>query len=523
LAAADKTLIVAAAEELSRIWKQYGRHRLTEPAQQALRLLALLADVTQGPHGHDLWGALAALSSAEGRSHDPLAALAVATRTLSEGDPAAARAALDAAGAVLTRSFTHVDHISESYLSTRILWDMAGHLQSASELFRPELEYQRVTAEMGRDLVGRAAAAVLAPDAPIPVDAEATAPWDDVVAGLAGPLGVLEWVGRPGGRWPLMTLVDGQSTRAHRLAPCPVDLDRLNARLFARLEGWYADRAGDPFALPEWADLSDWLLTEVSAIAASGATIALIEHQELPQLPWHVALTPRWPTLRVPSWNALLAESGRPAPHLALAGCLTVPRYNEAVEIVSAFDDFIARTTAAMPTRSVRDEQADRTAFNNLLESCDLVAVACHGYASANDLTIAWLAAADGSRPLSGSVESERAAGARHRYTWRDVDRLGPTSAVVISAACRSGSIHFGGATEQLGFYATLRRHGTRTFIAPRWDVPAAQVLPIFADLIDGLAVGAAPASAARAASLAAAEHHPPWIAYAPTVTGGWW
>jgi len=522
LAATDGTLVVAAVEELHRIWKQHGRYRLSEPAQQALRLLALLSDLTLGVDGHDLWGALVELSSADGLPPDPLAALAVATRTVREGDPAATREALDTASAALTGAFTHTDDMSESYLSTRILWGVVGELQAASELARPEPEYQRVTAELGRDLVGRAAAAVLAPDAPGPVDG-GTAPWDDVVAVLAGPLGVLEWVGPPGVRWPLLTLVDGRSVRTHRLAPCPVDLDRLGARLFARLEGWHPGRAGDPFALPEWADLTDWLVTEISAVAAPATTIALIEHRELAQLPWHVALTPQWPTLRVPSWNALLIESARPAPQLGYAGCLTVPRYNEAAEVVGAFDDFVDRIMLTMPTRLVRDEQADRAAFDRLLESCDLLAVACHGYMSANDSTIAWLAAADGSRPLSGSVESERAAGTRHRYTWRDVDRVKRTSAVVISAACRSGSIHFGGAAEQLGFYATLRRHGTRTFIAPRWDVPAAQTLPIFADLIDGLAGGAAPPAAARAASVAAAEHFPPWIAYAPSVTGGWW
>jgi hypothetical protein len=523
LAATDSALVQAAVEELHRAWKN-GRHQFTEQAQQALRLLALLADRTLGPDGHNLWDALAELSSADGRAPDPLAALAVATRTLrADDDPIAARDALNWVGAVLTRAFSRVDNLSESFLSTRFLWGVTGDLQAAVELTRPEPEYQRVTAEMSRDLVGRASVVLLAPDTPAPIDTEALAPWDDVVTALVGPLGVLEWVGPPRNRWPLLTLVDGNSAKARRLEPCPVDLNRLSARLFARLEGWHAGRAGDPFALPEWVDFSDWLVAEVSAVATPAATIAVIEHQELAQLPLHVALAPRWPTLRVPSWNALLVERRRPAPHLEQAGCLTVPRYNEAAEVVNAFDNIVDRVTAALPTRPMRDEQADHTAFDNLLQSCDLLVVACHGYMSANDSTIAWLAAADRSLPLSGSVESERAAGARHRYTWRDIDRLGQTSAVVISAACRSGSIHFGGSTEQLGFYATLRRHGTRTFIAPRWDVPAVQTLPIFADIVDRLADGAPPAAAARGASLAAAKHHPPWIAYAPTVTGGWW
>jgi CHAT domain-containing protein len=205
------------------------------------------------------------------------------------------------------------------------------------------------------------------------------------------------------------------------------------------------------------------------------------------------------------------------------AGCLTVPRYREAAGVVDAFERFAAAIGATIPTQADNGESADRTAFDTLLTRCDLLAVACHGYVSPADSTIAWLVAADGSLPLLGSVESERETGARHRYTWRDADRLRSTSPVVISAACRSGTTHYGGVTEELGFYAALRRHGTRTFIAPRWDVPAVETLPVFAEVAAGLAAGTPPAAAARAASLAARTTQPPWIAFAPSVTGGWW
>ncbi len=94
---------------------------------------------------------------------------------------------------------------------------------------------------------------------------------------------------------------------------------------------------------------------------------------------------------------------------------------------------------------------------------------------------------------------------------------------MVVSAACRTALSHYGGAAEQLGLYSAMRRHGTRTFIAPRWDVPAPHVLPVFADLIARIVAGASPPAAARAAAIAAADRLPPWLAYAPAVTGGWW
>lgn len=269
--------------------------------------------------------------------------------------------------------------------------------------------------------------------------------------------------------------------------------------------------------------LANWLCDQIATYAGPAATIAVIESRELPPLPWHVVLTPHRPTLRVPSWSALLAERGWAAPLMRRAGCLTVPRYREAAGVVDAFERFAAAIGATIPTQADNGESADRTAFDTLLTRCDLLAVACHGYVSPADSTIAWLVAADGSLPLLGSVESERETGARHRYTWRDADRLRSTSPVVISAACRSGTTHYGGVTEELGFYAALRRHGTRTFIAPRWDVPAVETLPVFAEVAAGLAAGTPPAAAARAASLAARTTQPPWIAFAPSVTGGWW
>src|SRR5262249_41135156 len=97
-------------------------------------------------------------------------------------------------------------------------------------------------------------------------------------------------------------------------------------------------------------------------------------------------------------------------------------------------------------------------------------------------------------------------------------------SPVIVSAACSTASAHYAGAGEQLGLYSALRRHGTRSLIAPRWDIPAAPVLPIFSDAVERVGRdGPPPATAVRAASLSAARRLPDWLAYAPTVAGGWW
>lgn len=195
----DPALVTAAVDALHRVWEEHGRDWLAEPARQALRLLALLADSVDPRQGYQLWRALAELSAADGRQPDSLAALSLAVQALDEGDLDQARIDLDAAFAAIAAGHTTSEQLSESYLSTRLLWSSAERLQAASDHDSVPVEYQRVVADLGRDVVGRATVGHVV-DSDIGPFGVADAPWDEIVATLPGPLGVLEWVGRTGSR-----------------------------------------------------------------------------------------------------------------------------------------------------------------------------------------------------------------------------------------------------------------------------------------------------------------------------------
>lgn len=505
----------AVVSALHETWSKFGRSNLTEPAEQALRLLALLAE-RLGTGDGSLWRALAELSGAVGRP-DPMAAIALAAAAVKKGDAAAARAQLDAAFESVAAGFAGTRELSESYLSTRPLWSFIARVQDAVERSRLPAAYQRVVAELGRDIVGRTPinTAVRRPSA-VP-------PWDETVATLPGYLAVVEWAGEGGGRSPVITIIADGEVRTKRAEPPPIELDRLKRRIDARLQAWPVDSAGDPFDVSEWQEAAEWLTAAIADRAPPDAAVALIEHPDLAQLPWHVALTPRWPTFTVPSWASLFAEANRAPAAISHIGCAAIPRFGEDDEVVRAFDAFIAAIKQFGVADVVTGEQVDRSALSALLGRSDLCALLCHGYVSSSDATVTWLVAEGGLLPLLGSPEAESEGGRRHRFTWSDADRLPRSSPVVVSAACKTALAHYRGADEQLGLYSALRRHGTRTLIAPRWDIPAAQTLPVFADVVARIVAGAPPPAAARATGLDAAERLPAWLAYSPSVTGGWW
>lgn len=520
-------MAATALEQLGGAWRKHDETHLSEAAEQALRLMALLARRIGSQDEMQLWRILADLSEASGRP-DPMASIALVTEPQS---PESVRAAVDRAFGTLAAAFSGTRQLSESYLSTHSLWGFFDSVQRTLAENGMPPEYKRVVAELGRDVIGRLRPLDSAPaSSAMAGKARAAAPWDNVVAGLPAQLTVVEWIpSETDTLLPLITVLGAPGVRTYIATSPPVDIARLGKRISARVGGWYAGRKGDPFDLLEWQTASRWLSDIISAAGEDIGTVVLIDHPVASRTPWHVALTPRWPVCSVPSWAPLLAETSKPPGAAARIGCMIVPRFGEDQEVLQAFDRVRAGLTdlsERMPRAALEIAEginADHEEFRRLLGGTDLCVVLCHGYAPANEPGVAWLLADSAVLPLRGSVEAASEMGRRHQFTWRDCDALEAASPVIVSAACSTASAHFAGAGEQLGLYSALRRHGTRALIAPRWEIPASAVLPVFSDVVRQIAAeGQSPASAVRNASLKAAEHLPPWLAYAPAVAGGW-
>jgi tetratricopeptide (TPR) repeat protein len=511
-------------EHLNHAWEERGRTHFSEVAEHALRLMAFLVHRTGVGDELALWQAFADLSDASGRP-DPMATIALIARA---EDPESARVAIDRAYDALATAFSGTRRLSESYLSTRSLWgflEMVQHTLAGSGI---PAEYQRVVAELGRDVIGR-----LGPSAPNSATAREprpAAPWNEVVARMPGRLAVLEWIADEDVLLPLVTVVGGGDVRTDIASRPPIDIARLGKRIGARVSSWHTGRVGDPFDLTEWHAAAEWIAEVVGERTEAADAVVLIEHPVASRVPWHVALTPHWPACSVPSWTSLLAEGNRPPEAVSRMGCVIVPRFGEDQEVLEAFETVRAGLTEmstifGRPTLDLEEgTNADHEELRRMLAGTDLCVVLCHGYAPANEPGVAWLLADSGALPLRGSAEAASRLGRRHQFTWRDCDALEAASAVIVSAACSTASAHYAGAGEQLGLYSALRRHGTRAFIAPRWDIPASAVLPVYSDAIRRMVQdGDTPASAVRSASLTAADRLPRWLAYAPAVAGSWW
>jgi hypothetical protein len=237
-----RALGIAAIDHLLKVWKDQGQTHFSEPAEQALRLLALLSHRTGAEDAMTLWRVFADLADASGRP-DPMATIALVAGA---GDPNDARTRVDRAYDATAAAFSGARRLSESYLSTRSIWDFLADVQQAFAAKGMPTEHRRVVAELGRDVIGRLrpSTAEVAPEG-----LRASAPWDEVIAALPGRLAVLEWVEEGEVLRPLVTVVRHGDVASDLCKESPVDIEGLGSRITARVRGWHAGRAGDPFDL----------------------------------------------------------------------------------------------------------------------------------------------------------------------------------------------------------------------------------------------------------------------------------
>jgi tetratricopeptide (TPR) repeat protein len=483
-----------------------------------LRLLAALGTWASLPGARHLWEALDVLSVELRDRRDAMALLAIAGHAAQDGEVDGLRSLLDAA--VVAFAAEHEDSRELAAVvgtTDRLQWLLA-RLTDGVVAHAADPEVLRVLAELQRDLLGR-----LEPGA---VGAPTVLPWDDVLAARTadGPVVVLEALETSHGLRLLRTTVtgDGTSTTATLDAPASVDLAQLAVRVEARLQNWRPGRRGDPFDLPAWQSFAAWVVDAVQEVAAPGAAhVVVLEHARFAGLPWHVGTGPCWTTSYSPSWSQVLRPSRAAAG--SRAGVVVVPRFTEHPAVLSAFAGSTGRARqlpAPWSVEVLEGAAADRPAVVRLLETSDVVLLLCHGAVQADEKVVSWLLAADGVLPLRGAAASAAEQGRQHRFTWEDCDRLRSAPALVLSGACSTGLSYSKGVGEQLGLFSALRRHGTRAMIAPRWDVPAAEVLPVLDDVLVRIAAGASVRAAVRDACRQAEERLPTWMAWALSLQG---
>lgn len=350
---------------------------------------------------------------------------------------------------------------------------------------------------------------------------------DQVVAEIApdrGRVGVLEWVSDGVDVRALITVVDAEGSVAGTAVPLPdVDLGRLARRMRSRLSNWRAGRAGDPFDVAEWQACHIWLDRLLDHHLAPDDHLVVVPFARWRQLPWHVAAFDRVTCSYEPSWVALLSTVTDPSSReCGREGVVAVPRVGDPTEITGAMARYVVN--CGEEVRVLDGVAADREAVTGLLANVDLATLLTHGYTSAEESEVALMLAADGSLPLAHSVAASSESGRRYRFGWREYADLASAPRVVLSAACSTGGSHIVGLGEHLGIYNVLRQVGLRTFVAPQWDIMAAEVLPILAEIRRLLlARTAGPGQCVRQAVQQAIHRGvPAWSAHSLILEGDW-
>jgi hypothetical protein len=396
---------------------------------------------------------------------------------------------------------------------------LAAHLGSFEDL--------RLVAELQRDMLGRIAAASVG-DRKAP-SAGFLAPDTQTIAQLGQPIAVFEWVDSPDGIIGLATFIAADGTLIESyLSPIEVDLDQLAERITQRLSLWSPRRAGTPLDLEDWRSFENWLTKELEGRLPEGGRLVVIEHEEVAGLQWHVVAAPRWRVSYAPSWSMLLTARQFKPIKSGPVGLAMVPKYREAEDNLQALESSVLHTLQLatdlnLHVKSALREACDRDALIEVLDSTTVAKVLCHGFVDPEEDVVALMVAHDSELPLANSSAANTPSGRRHRFDWRDCQQLKNAPPILFSAACGSGQTHHAGLGEELGLFSTLRRAGTRSIIAPRWDIEPKVVLPILDNVMERyLRTDIELGEALHAACSEASEGLPHWQAWALALEGDW-
>jgi hypothetical protein len=208
-------------------------------------------------------------------------------------------------------------------------------------------------------------------------------------------------------------------------------------------------------------------------------------------------------------------------------GLVEVPRFGESAAILQAMEQSRQRTESLADALGIsviltRGPACDAAALRFVLQEVQVAKLLCHGYVDPQDSNVALMIAHEGTIPFADSVSAGTPEGQLHRFSWRDCEELLAAPRVVFSAACSSGQAYVRGLGERLGLFGAMRRRGTRSLVAPRWDIDPEFVLPILDEVMEGFLTGDDLDHALLDASSRASLKYPKWIAWALSLEGSW-
>jgi len=494
------------------------------------RLLAYLIDVTQVEHPNVYWAQLDVDAREFEGVPDPAALLALARDDWAEGQHQRRRDyLLEVPSAVAIRYSLERD-ISLKIHSLSGLRTLFSNLVELADR-SGSIEDLRLIAELKRDMLGRITTAAASAKVPSP---GFIAPNAKEIGLLGGPTAIFEWVDGAGYLHGLATFIaaDGMVTESYQSLFKEFKIDDLNMlaeKITHKLSIWHADRSGSPLDLKEWQSFENWLGKELDDRLPAGGRLVIIEHEAIAGLQWHIAAAPHWRVSYTPSWSALLSTRQVTAPNKeGPIGLAMVPKYRESADNLRALESSVScteqlTTQLGLELKNALREVCDRDALIGVLEGTTVAKVLCHGFVDPDEDIVAFMVARHSELPLANSVAANTQAGREHRFDWRDFRQLKGAPAVLFSAACSSGQSHHAGLGEKLGLFSTLRGAGTRSFVAPRWDIDPKVVLPILDNAIERfLRTDAELGEALHTACSEASEVLPRWQAWALALEGDW-
>ncbi|WP_406053741.1 CHAT domain-containing protein [Kribbella sp. NBC_00889] len=499
-------------------------------ACHAANATAVLHDVLGLADNQDRWLAADRLAVELGQIPDAIVLLRLAAFAYEHDDWEGAGQVLGQVPTALRRMYRDVRDLAAVATSTESLRYAAERLAAAalgSVLDRQSTPWSalRQVADVGRNAIGRTVARnsrSWSSDAPLPDDHR--------LAALAEPdrsIGVVEWIETTEVYVCMLTVItpDGQ-VRSRFLEAPDEDPVALAPVLHNLIRGWRRGRSGDPLQQDQWQALVAWWTRELSEDLTDGDHVVVIEHPDLVGLPWHAACGGLWTCSYAAGWFALLQDTQvRPVRGI---GVVRVPKYGDAEEVRDALLTSTARTRAfanssGLQFQAAEEAPADAAAVMSLLSTVDVAKLLCHGYQDPQTNEVGIIVADAGALPLRNSIAASTERGRRHRLDWSALQTLEQAPMVIFSLACLSGVVHWTGLGERLGLFTAFGPAGTRALIAPRWEVPPAEVAPILdAALEIWLAGDLDLARALHQACTAAAETLPPRYAWALMLEGDW-
>lgn len=301
-------------------------------------------------------------------------------------------------------------------------------------------------------------------------------------------------------------------------------------RIQARLTNWRPGRSGDPFEIDEWRKLEDWICGALEPYLDKDSHIVFFEHEEFAGVPWHVAVR-RWSSSYATSWSSLLSIWEQPINReVQSVGIILVPRALESEIILNVFAESVEKTRLLAKLKGLNTlepespQACDRYEFSRVANNVNVLKILCHGYVDLDTLDVALMIAHNGALPPLLSVACNSEVGQKHRLSWRDCEKFSNPPGIVFSAACSSGVMHLIGVGDRLGLFTGFQEAGTRSLVAPRWNLYAPEVVPILDNTMEmylkdnNLSL----AKAVHTACKNAQQDLPLWLSWNLSIEGDW-